>query len=139
VTKYLLVIQFSSKTMSSLTQVHAFEEKLIRSLPRTCNVDGHDVGSGTTNFFVYTTAPLAAHRAFRKYFGTHAIERIVRVSFRLTTSEQWMNLWPFRDSRPFALIYEDGHDPFVPASKREIPKRGKPGASKFATRARKEW
>ncbi len=137
--KYLLVIQLSSKSMSSPSQVQAFDAKLARSLPRTCKVDGHAVGSGTTNFFVYTSAPFAAHRAFRKYFGTRALERIVRVSFRLMSSTQWMNLWPCRDSRPFALSYDGVVDPFAPASKREIPKRTKPGVSKLATRARKEW
>jgi hypothetical protein len=94
------------------------------------------VGSGTTNFFVYTNAPLAAHRAFRKYIGTRAVERQVRIAFRTVNGSTWMNVWPFRDSRPFALMYERGEDPFSAASKRAIPKRSKRGVSKLVTRAR---
>jgi hypothetical protein len=137
--RYLLVVQFASSYFPAVADVHAFEDRLRAALPRTCLVDGHDVASGTTNFFVETTSPLAAHRAFRKRVATRALERNVRVSFRMGTSKQWMNLWPFRDSRPFALVYDRKHDPFAPSSKREIPKRGEPGASKFATPARRAW
>jgi hypothetical protein len=49
--------------------------------------------------------------------------------------DQFINLWPFRDARPFALLYEKGYDPFSAASKRLIPKRSPPGVSKFATPA----
>lgn len=131
--RYLLVIQFSDRYFASIAEIAAFEEKLAASLPRTCEVDGHDVGAGTTNFFVYTKAPFAAHRAFRRYIGTRAVERHVRVAFRAERASTWKNLWPFRDPRRFALVYEKGEDPFTAASKRKIPKRSAPGASKLVT------
>jgi hypothetical protein len=116
--------------------LQAFEDRLIASMPRTCVVDGHDFGSGTTNFFVFTNAPLATHRAFRKYLGTCAVERKVRIAFRTEKGDQWQNVWPFRDPRPFALIYESGYDPFDPVTKRAIAKRSKPGVSKLVTTAK---
>jgi hypothetical protein len=134
--RYLLVIQFSDRYFRDLGEIAAFEERLGAALPQTCEVGGHDVGAGTTNFFVHTNAPLAAHRAFRKYIGTRAVERHVRVAFRAVKGDTWMNVWPFRDARRFALMYEDGEDPFSAASKRAIPKRSKRGVSKLATRAR---
>lgn len=134
--RYLLVIQFSDRYFRDVREIVAFEDRLAASLPRTCEVDGHEVASGATSFFVRTNAPLAAHRAFRKYIGTRAVERHVRVAFRMTDGSTWMNVWPFRDARPFALAYEAGEDPFSAASKRAIPKRSKRGVSKHATRAR---
>jgi len=131
--RYLLVIQFHETYFASHADLVAFEDRLIASMPRTCIVDGHDIGSGTTNFFVLTDAPMAAHKAFRKYLGKNAVERHVRISHRGVSGETFTNLWPFRDARPFGLIYPKGEDPFSPASKRKIPKRSPPGVSKFAT------
>jgi hypothetical protein len=134
--RYLLVIQFSDRYFQDVGEIAAFEDKLVASLPRTCKVEGHELGAGATSFLVQTNAPLAAHRAFRKYIGTRAVERHVRIAFRMVKTSTWMNVWPFRDARPFALAYEPGQDPFTVASKRAIPKRSKPGVSKRATRAR---
>lgn len=133
--KYVLVLQFPESYFASHKELVAFEERLIACMPRTCLVDGHDVGSGTTNFFVFTNAPMAAHKTFRKYLGTRAVEKQLRVAYRAVRGEQYTNLWPFRDARPFRITYPAGEDPFSPASKRSIPKRSKPGVSKLATRA----
>ena len=134
---YLLVIQFSDRYFRDAAEIAAFEDRLAASLPRTCKVEGHGVQKRATNFFVRTSSPLAAHRAFRKYIGTRAVERKVRVAFRSSDSSPWMNVWPFRDTRAFALSYDDDvEDPFEAASKRAIPKRSKRGVSKLVTRAR---
>jgi hypothetical protein len=137
--RYLLVFQFPETFFASHDELVAFEERLIASMPKTCDVDGYDVDSGTVNFFVYTNSPLAAHKHFRKYLGTHKVEKNLRVSYREEDGEAFTNLWPFRDPRPFDLIYPKGVDPFSAASKRSIPKRSPPGASKFETPAANEW
>lgn len=137
--RYQLVIQFPGTFFESFDELIAFEDKLIASMPRTCDVDGHDIGSGTVNFFIETDSPLAAHGHFRKYLGTNKVERNVRVSYREMDGEAFTNLWPFRDPRPFAYIYPEGINPFSPASKRTIPKRSPPGVSKFETPAGTEW
>ena len=80
--RYVLVLQFHESYFASYGDLVKFEERLRACMPRTCEVDGHDVGSGTTNFFVFTNAPLAAHKSFRKYLGTNAVERKVRVAYR---------------------------------------------------------
>jgi len=134
--RYVLVFQFEGTYFASHAELVAFEDRLRAALPRTCTVDGHDVGSGTTNFFVLTPSPIAAHERFRRTIATRAIERKLRVSFRLETGDQWMNLWPRRDARPFALLYAKDASPFRAASKRAIPRRSKPGVSKIVTRAR---
>jgi hypothetical protein len=134
--KYVLVFQFPESFFPRHAEIVAFEDRLRASLPRTHEVDGHDVGSGTVNFFVFTDAPLAAHRAFRTYLGTRAVEAKLRVSYRETKGDEWWNLWPRRDARPFALVYRGGDDPFSASSKRAIPKRSKPGVSKMVTKAK---
>lgn len=134
--KHVLVLQFPESYFASHDEIVAFEDRLIACMPRTCEVDGHDIGSGTVNFFVFTDAPLAAHTTFRKYLGTRAVERKLRIAYRSMRGERYTNLWPFRDARPFRLMYPAGEDPFSAASKRKIPKRSKPGVSKRETRPR---
>ena len=122
-----LVIQFPDDFFETFDDRVAFEERLIASMPRTCEVDGHDVGAGTVNFFVYTSAPEAAHRAFRKYLGTRAVEKRLRIAYRATDGKTFTNLWPRRDPRPFAYAYDPAENPFARRAKRVIPKRRKPG------------
>jgi hypothetical protein len=77
-TRYVLVFQFEDTYFDSAAALVAFEERLRAALPRTSAVNGHEVGSGTTNFFVLTPSPVAAHARFRRRTATRAIERKLR-------------------------------------------------------------
>ena len=137
--KYQVIFQFPDSFFVTLDELTAFEAKLITSLPKTCDVDGYDTGSGTTNFFVYTDTPLAAFTSFRTYLGTNKVEKNLRVSYRDVEGDSYINLWPYRDPRPFDIVYPEGVDPFSAKSKRSIPRRSPPGVSKFETPAADEW
>ncbi|MDM5065599.1 hypothetical protein OB934_22870 [Aeromonas salmonicida] len=122
---YQLVIQFPQDFFTSFDAMVGFEEKLIASMPKTCDVDGHDVGSGTINFFIYTNYPGAAHRAFRRYLSTNAVERKLRIAYRSVEGDEFTNMWPRRDPRPFKYMYDEDENPFARGAKRVIPKRSK--------------
>jgi len=124
--EYQLVIQFPEDFFESFDAMLAFEDRLAACLPRTASHDGHDIGSGTINFFVYTSHPRATHRTFRKYLGTRAVEKRLRVAFREVDGETFTNLWPRRDPRPFRYLYPPGEDPFPRGAQRVIPKRSPP-------------
>ncbi|MGI1679860.1 MAG: hypothetical protein K6L75_14050 [Cellvibrionaceae bacterium] len=136
---FVLVIQFPENYFESHEDVISFEEKLIALMSGSCEVDGHDIGSGTVNFFVNTNSPLNTHKIFRKYLGTNKVEKNLRISYRAVNGDSYTNLWPYRDPRPFAVIYPSGIDPFSASSKRIIPKRSLSGVSKFETLAAKNW
>ena len=57
--RYLLIIQFPESFFDSHENVTDFEKAMYGAMPRTCEVGGFDVGSGTVNFFVFTDSPLA--------------------------------------------------------------------------------
>jgi len=121
-----LVIQFPEDFFATRDEIVAFEARLRSCMPKTCEVDGYDVGSGTVNFFVYTSAPAAAHRTFRTYLGTRAVERRLRIAWREVDGEVFTNLWPRRDPRPFSYTYAPEANPFARGAKRVIPKRKAP-------------
>jgi hypothetical protein len=103
---YLVVFQLPENFFASIDDMHAFEQKMMNSWPKTCQHDGHDIGNGSINFFVFTAFPQAAFLAFRKYLGTNKVEKKLRVAYRLRDGVEYTNIWPKRDVRPFALIYE---------------------------------
>ena len=123
---YQLVVQFAGDYFPTHDAMVAFEDQLIARLPRTCEVDGHDAGAGTFNFFLYTTHPVAAYQKVYR-FTTRAMQRRMRIAYRAVAGKTFTNLWPRRDPRPFAYLYRKGEDPFSPVSKRKIPKRSPRG------------
>lgn len=132
--RFQLVIQFPQDFFESPDAMQTFEQRLESCLPRTCEYDGHDIGSGTINFFVYTNTPDAAHKTFRKYLGTRAVEQKLRIAYRESEGETFVNLWPRRDPRPFNYAYRAEDNPFARGAKRVIPKRS-PAKTKANTTA----
>lgn len=105
--RYQFVLQLPESFFSSFDEIVAFEDRLIQSLPRTHIVDGHDIGAGTVNFFVYTDSPQAVFRNFRKYMGTNKVERKLRAAYRPVDGDTFTNVWPKRDTRPFSYWDEE--------------------------------
>lgn len=127
--KYQLVVQFPDTFFETFDALVAFEDRLRVHLPRTHEVDGHDIGSGTTNFFVFTDSPNAAHKVIHRV-TTAVHRRHMRVAYRSTRGSTFTNLWPYRDERPFNYTYAEADNPFTAASKRKIPKRRPRASSK---------
>lgn len=128
--KFQLVVQLAGDFFQTHVAMVAFEDRLIAYLPKTHEVDGHDSGAGTFNFFIETDFPLAAYKVIHR-ISTRATQRRMRIAYRPIRGKTFTNLWPRRDPRPFDYEYADGVDPFAPAAKRKIPKRSPRG-----TRAR---
>lgn len=124
--KYQLVVQLAGDYFKTFDDMVAFEDRLIAYLPKTHEVDGHDAGAGTFNFFIETDFRLAAFKVIKR-ISTRATERRMRIAYRTRRGTTFTNLWPRRDPRPFDYEYEDGEDPFAPAAKRKIPKRSPRG------------
>lgn len=99
--RYQLVFQLPQTFFPSWDAMIEFEERLISRLHRTCKVDGHDIGSGTINFFVYTRYPEAAFRTFYRHIATNKILGKLRVAYREEDDDTFRILWPRRDQRPF--------------------------------------
>jgi hypothetical protein len=122
-----LVVQFAERHFRSHAAIVAFEDRLRAILPRTCEVDGHDIGSGTINFFVYTAYPVAAYQTIFRRATTRASQLLLRIAYRASDGNEFTNLWPRRDPRPFQYWYESGKDPFARGARRAIPKRSPRG------------
>jgi len=54
---YQLVLQFRGDWLDDFDAMAALEEELTDVLGDSADVDGHDVGSGETNIFIFTSNP----------------------------------------------------------------------------------
>jgi hypothetical protein len=55
--RYQLLLQFRGDSLVDYDAIAALEDELIEKLPEA-DVDGHDVGSGETNIFIFTADPV---------------------------------------------------------------------------------
>src|SRR5262245_32988364 len=93
-----LVIQFPQSAFSDFDDLGEYEEALIDSLGDAHDVDGHDIGSGEVNFFVFTDDPtIALHAIADAQSGALLSHPDVRAAVRLLDGEDYEPLWPVGD------------------------------------------
>jgi hypothetical protein len=125
--KFQLIVQFPEGHFATFDKMIALEMRIAGWLPRTAVLDGHDIGSGTVNFFIDVNAPEAVAQRIRSKVLTRVDQRHCRIAYRPSDGEIFTNLWPRRDPRVFKIYYSAAENPFTAVSKRKIPKRSKPG------------
>lgn len=99
-----LVIQFPEEAFPDFDALVSFEDMLIEALGDRHDVDGHDIGSGEVNFFVFTDNPRAAVSEIREGTGDWLAQPDVRAAARPIDGEDYESLWPVGDTRPFTVI-----------------------------------
>ena len=92
---YQLVLQWTTEFEEDYDVLIAMEEILEKSIPATDgDVDGHDLGTGEMNLFVYTDDPARAFRAASSALGTHPRWGAVRAGYRPVDGDAYIVLWP---------------------------------------------
>lgn len=102
---YQFVIQFPESAFSASDDLVRYEDALISVLGETHDLDGHDIGSGEVNFFVFTDDPVGALDMIRKAMGGVLLSHPeVRAAARLIDDEIYQPLWPLGDVRDFDIV-----------------------------------
>ena len=96
-----LVIQFPQSVFPAFDDLVDYEDALIEVLGNDHEVDGHDIGSGEVNFFIFTADPA---RALSTVHDASLLAHAeVRVAARPVDGERYEVLWPVGDDREFDL------------------------------------
>jgi hypothetical protein len=99
-----LVLQLPEDAFVDFDAMVAFEDSLIEALGQNHEVDGHDIGSGEINFFIFTNAPADALDVVRGILhGSSVAPSAIRLAVRAVDSEDYEVLWPEGDTTPFAI------------------------------------
>ena len=98
--KYQLVFQFRGDSLADYDAMIALEDALIEQLRGTAKVDGHDMGSGERNIFIFTSDPAATfHRARPVFERGHQLES----AYREVGGEEFTVIWPEGSGEEFRV------------------------------------
>lgn len=93
--EYLLVLQWSSDSSTQdYDQLIEIEELLMEKLSDNEEVDGHDIGSGEMNIFIYTDDPAESFQRVKTILENHKMWPPIRIAYRELTSDAFTILWP---------------------------------------------
>ena len=90
-TRYQLVLQFP-EWFINLDSLVALEDELIASLD-DADVDGHDVGSGEANIFLFTESPQRTFSVIRDLLNEDQLKN-VKAAYTTPESDDYTILWP---------------------------------------------
>jgi hypothetical protein len=80
------------------------ENELTEELGNSANVDGHDVGSGETNIFIFTSDPAATFRQARPVLARKQRLRSVTAAYRPVNGERYTVIWPENSMKEFKVL-----------------------------------
>ena len=92
--KYQLVLQFPVGNIADFDQLVALEDSLIKHLPASNNVDGHDCGTDEFNIFILTDEPdQTLNTADKIRLSSSTVQRPI-AAYRPVLGEDYVVLWP---------------------------------------------
>lgn len=91
--EYQLVIQFSADSVD-FDALIALEEKMIETVGTSAIVDGHDIGSGEANIFIFTSDPKFCLALIRGELERQGVLDKCTVAHRKVDGENYTVLWP---------------------------------------------
>ena len=82
---YQLVVQIKPASSADLNRLVNWEEALIERLATSAEVDGHDLGAGEFNIFLFTDDPSGTFRSIQALPETHRWRLPIGPSMAKTT------------------------------------------------------
>jgi len=90
--KHQLVFQFDGLDFDTLISV---EDALIKGLHSSADVDGHDIGSGQSNIFIFTEDPVGTlHKAREIFHDCGLLSIAFKAASRRVGENHYVILWP---------------------------------------------
>jgi hypothetical protein len=93
--EYLLVLQWpSASTAEELDLLVSLENEIRGEIGAHGDVDGHDIGSGERNIFIFTEDPKSAFEHVRKIGSIPDHMTDLRVGYRIVGEDDFIPLYP---------------------------------------------
>jgi hypothetical protein len=101
--KYQLALQFRGDSLDDYDAMIALEEDLRAELKDTATVDGHDMGSGEANIFIFTNDPGATFQQAKPVLERRSCLKAAYAAYRASDGEQYIVIWPEGSTEPFRI------------------------------------
>lgn len=92
--RFQLVLQFDAKKPNDLEDLVRIEDMFRDVLGPKANVDGHDVGAGEFNIFIFTSALEETFERAQALLSAHCPLRKFKAAYREPEAEDFVILWP---------------------------------------------
>ena len=91
---YQLVIQFPESLCGDIDWIAEMEDRLEEALSNA-EVDGHDLGGGEVNIFIFTDAPKETFNEVKEILESsdYLLDQ-TKVAYRAINEDQYTCLWP---------------------------------------------
>jgi hypothetical protein len=100
--RYQLVVQIKPASSDDFNRLVDWEDTLIEHLAGSAEVDGHDLGAGEFNVFIFTNDPSDTLRSIQSLPETRPLSASLAAAYRPIDGEDFIILWP-RDSKKFDI------------------------------------
>jgi len=77
---------------------------LIAELQGSANVDGHDVGSGETNIFIWTPDPMKTFERAKPVLERSQSLQAVTAAYRMADGDRYTVIWPVGSTAEFRIV-----------------------------------
>ena len=101
---FQLVLQFRGDSLDDFDVMVALEEELMEELGDSADVDGHDVGSGETNIFIFTSDPTGIFDRAKPVLACTQRLQAVTAAYRRVDGEQFTVIWPEGSTKEFSVV-----------------------------------
>jgi len=91
---YQLVLQFQGGALDDFDVLIALEDELGEALGDLADVDGHDIGAGEANIFIFTSDPVGAFNVVRPVLIKSKCLEKVTAAYREVEGEDYTVIWP---------------------------------------------
>jgi len=92
--KYQLIVQFQNNSNYDFDWLIEVEDKLIETL-RDAEEDGHDIGSGEMNIFIFTNTPTKTFETVKNVLKNYGpVLENTKIAYREVKKDQYFCLWP---------------------------------------------
>jgi hypothetical protein len=101
--EYQLVLQFQGDGLSDYDALIGLEDELIDALGDDADVDGHDIGSGEVNIFIFTSEPEVTFQRASFILKRLGLLSKVVAAHRSAEADDFTVIWPSGASQDFSL------------------------------------
>ena len=92
--EYMLVLQLSGSDPAEFDELVELEDAVREVIGDAGTVDGHDIGSGERNIFIFTEAPQVTFEAVSCVFRDRGLMNDLRAGYRVVGEDDFLPLYP---------------------------------------------
>jgi hypothetical protein len=102
--EFQLVLQFKPWGDRPPDDLVAVEDRLDALVDLDADVDGHDLGSGEANIFIFTSDPIRTVTQCMPAVSAEGLLPLLSAAYRRVGEDRYVRVWPLGDTTAFEVL-----------------------------------